>query len=351
MPLTARVSILERLVPALAFALVAFSGAVGAAMVIRFLTILSKEENAGYAAFFGATAEVEFAVGVVLVLGAALGAIGIVVSAIRLFTTNTTSSPPGLLFLLTGLLGLVPPLAFVYILRLMKGVLLPEPTGGGVADIRDTVFTVSYIAIGSAVLIALVMLAFSFIPFSSRTGRKATPLISLLVIETIIIALTAIVFWEARTSIVERDRDRDSSYLERNRDHISGPTPPGPPFDNPGTNSNEANVDNPFRGVVNTNSKALPRTISGGVLNGKAISLPKPPYPAAARSVNAAGSVSVQVLVDEKGEVVSANAVSGHPLLRPAAVQAARAARFTVTKLSGQPVKVSGVLTYNFSPQ
>jgi TonB family protein len=203
-------------------------------------------------------------------------------------------------------------------------------------------------AIGSTVLIALIMLAFSFIPFSSRTGRKATPLIALLVIGTIIASLTAIVFWEARTSIMERDRDRDD-YLEQNRDHISGPTPPGPPFDDPDTNSNDANVDDQFREVPDTNSKPLPKTISGGVLNGKAISLPKPPYPAAARSVNASGSVSVQVLVNEKGEVVSANAVSGHPLLRPAAVQAARAARFSVTKLSGQPVKVSGVLTYNFS--
>jgi protein TonB len=58
--------------------------------------------------------------------------------------------------------------------------------------------------------------------------------------------------------------------------------------------------------------------------------------------------VSVQVLVDEKGEVVNANAVSGHPLLRAAAVQAARKARFPVTKLSGVPVKVSGVLTFRF---
>ena len=96
--------------------------------------------------------------------------------------------------------------------------------------------------------------------------------------------------------------------------------------------------------------KAAPKTISGGVLNGKATSLPKPPYPAAARAVRAAGAVSVQVLISETGSVVSANAVSGHPLLRPAAVAAARGARFSPTLLSGQPVKVSGVITYNFVP-
>jgi protein TonB len=59
----------------------------------------------------------------------------------------------------------------------------------------------------------------------------------------------------------------------------------------------------------------------------------------------------VQVLVDENGNVVSAHAVSGHPLLQAACVAAARNAKFSPTKLSGQPVKVSGVVTYNFAPQ
>jgi len=96
--------------------------------------------------------------------------------------------------------------------------------------------------------------------------------------------------------------------------------------------------------------KPAPKTISGGVVNGKATSLPKPPYPAAARAVRASGAVSVQVLIDEDGRVVSANAVNGHPLLRQAAEQAARSARFSPTALSGQPVKVSGIITYNFVP-
>lgn len=93
-----------------------------------------------------------------------------------------------------------------------------------------------------------------------------------------------------------------------------------------------------------------PKTISGGILNGKATDLPKPPYPPAARAVRASGNVTVQVLVDESGRVISANAVSGHPLLRAAAVQAARSAKFKPTLLSGKPVKVSGVLTYEFTP-
>ncbi len=95
--------------------------------------------------------------------------------------------------------------------------------------------------------------------------------------------------------------------------------------------------------------KPPPRApISGGVLNGKAISLPKPPYPAIARSARAAGTVVVQVTIDESGKVISARAVSGHPLLQAAAVQAAYGARFSPTQLSGQPVKVTGTISYNF---
>lgn len=91
--------------------------------------------------------------------------------------------------------------------------------------------------------------------------------------------------------------------------------------------------------------------ISGGVLNGKAISLPKPAYPPIARQAHASGTVVVQVVIDENGNVISASAVSGHPLLRAVAVAAARGARFSPTKLSGQPVKVTGVITYNFVAQ
>lgn len=90
------------------------------------------------------------------------------------------------------------------------------------------------------------------------------------------------------------------------------------------------------------------KTISGGVLNGKATFLPKPEYPAAARAVGAGGSVNVQVLIDETGRVISAAAVSGHPLLKGSAVEAARRARFAPTKLSGEPVKVRGIIIYTF---
>lgn len=90
------------------------------------------------------------------------------------------------------------------------------------------------------------------------------------------------------------------------------------------------------------------KTISGGVVNGKASNLAKPVFPPAAKAAHASGTVLVQVLIDESGNVVSAEATSGHPLLRAASVQAARESKFSPTTLEGKPVKVSGVIVYNF---
>lgn len=123
-----------------------------------------------------------------------------------------------------------------------------------------------------------------------------------------------------------------------------------------GSSNNDAqnSSSSVYKGSGNTENipppppPAIPKMISGGVLNGKAFSLPKPAYPAAARAVRASGAVNVQVTIDEEGNVIEAIAVSGHVLLRAAAVAAARQAIFAPTKLSGQPVKVTGVLVYNF---
>ena len=83
------------------------------------------------------------------------------------------------------------------------------------------------------------------------------------------------------------------------------------------------------------------------VLNSKAISLPRPIYPQMAKQIHLQGTVTVQVLIDESGRVVSAKGI-GHPLLVGEAQKAAMQARFSPTIISDQPVKVSGVITYNF---
>lgn len=95
--------------------------------------------------------------------------------------------------------------------------------------------------------------------------------------------------------------------------------------------------------------KPLLKPVSGGVLNGKAVSLPKPVYPLAAKSTRMSGVVVVEVVIDVNGKVISARAVSGPGLLQQAAVQAAYQAKFSPTTVSDQPVKVMGTISYNFA--
>lgn len=127
-------------------------------------------------------------------------------------------------------------------------------------------------------------------------------------------------------------------------------------------NANMANANGPSRdsgagaqeapSSNGNNADSVPGggAAAGGQLEGKAVSLPKPVYPPAARAVKASGNVVVDVEVDETGKVISAKARSGHPLLRASAEQAARQARFTPTLEEGKPVKATGTITYNFQP-
>ena len=89
--------------------------------------------------------------------------------------------------------------------------------------------------------------------------------------------------------------------------------------------------------------------VSGGVLNSKALELPRPDYPPMAKSYGVTGTVVVEVTIDEGGNVAEVRVVSGHPLLQQAALRAARRAKFSPATLSGQPVKVKGTINYNFS--
>lgn len=115
---------------------------------------------------------------------------------------------------------------------------------------------------------------------------------------------------------------------------------------NPGSCKKE-NSEEPSSAPQTDNSGS--NIISGGVLNGRAVSLPAPAYPPAARAVGASGAVNVNVVIDEAGNVISAEALSGHALLRQAAVDAAKQAKFSPFKLDGKLTKVTGTIVYNFS--
>jgi TonB family protein len=100
-------------------------------------------------------------------------------------------------------------------------------------------------------------------------------------------------------------------------------------------------------GEVPTDS-GVAKPVEGGVLNSKAVSLPKPVHTEEAKRVRASGRVTVRVVVDENGKVISAQAIDGPLPLREAAEAAARKATFTPTVKDGITVKVSGTLTYDF---
>lgn len=89
-------------------------------------------------------------------------------------------------------------------------------------------------------------------------------------------------------------------------------------------------------------------TILGGVVNGRVLCGHLPEYPPIARNRTISGVVTVHVLIDEIGEVAESHALSGHPLLRQAAVRAAYQTRFPPTLLGGEVVKLRGVLIYKF---
>jgi TonB family protein len=95
--------------------------------------------------------------------------------------------------------------------------------------------------------------------------------------------------------------------------------------------------------------KPILKPVSGGALNGRAITLPQPAYPDQARRARVSGTITVEVVVDEQGKVISATAQNGPALLREPAIQAALKAKFSPTLLSGQPVKVSGTINYKFT--
>lgn len=110
----------------------------------------------------------------------------------------------------------------------------------------------------------------------------------------------------------------------------------------------QAMTDTNAQATVSGSLEKTEELLDVGVVNGQALSLPRPGYPSMARAALASGSVSVFVTIDETGKVIAARAIKGHPLLREASEAAAKQARFTPTMVSGQPVKVTGIIIYNF---
>jgi hypothetical protein len=151
--------------------------------------------------------------------------------------------------------------------------------------------------------------------------------------------------------------------------NLKSPTPTRTPTPTPtpGTNSNA-------NSAINMDTNALPvptrtpiprptqsptprnsptpdpsgRPVNAGVLNSRAVNLPKPAFPPLAKQMRAAGQVAVQVLLDKAGNVMTAKAMSGNSLLRAPAEAAARQSKFNPVRVNNQPVPASGIVLYNF---
>jgi hypothetical protein len=107
---------------------------------------------------------------------------------------------------------------------------------------------------------------------------------------------------------------------------------------------------NPSVKSLKAKQKKQPKTISGGVVNGKAIDLVVPIYPQAALITGTYGQIVVKVLIDIDGKVLTADVITGNPLLRNSCAVAAKQSKFSPVQISGEFVRIHGFILYNFLP-
>lgn len=96
-------------------------------------------------------------------------------------------------------------------------------------------------------------------------------------------------------------------------------------------------------------SRTAPGLVSVGPLSTLARSRVTPSYPQIARAARVTGVVTVHLVVNEKGEVASVERAEGPVQLQQAASEAARRWKFNPSVVNGQPVRVSGYLSFNFA--
>lgn len=115
-------------------------------------------------------------------------------------------------------------------------------------------------------------------------------------------------------------------------------------------------TDNDFYilGKIVYNFDSLSNCINAGIVNKKALSLPKPQIPNLNHPkhfrINEEQIVAVQIVIDESGKVITADAIFGHALLRQGCEFAARQAKFSPTLINGHPIKIKALLIYKFKP-
>ncbi len=92
-----------------------------------------------------------------------------------------------------------------------------------------------------------------------------------------------------------------------------------------------------------------PVPVGGNVQESKLIRRVDPTYPQIARLARVSGTVMLQVIVDEEGNVTAVKVMQGHPLLVEEAVRAVRQWKYSPTLLNGEPVSVTASVTVIFN--
>ncbi len=90
--------------------------------------------------------------------------------------------------------------------------------------------------------------------------------------------------------------------------------------------------------------------VYAGVLNAKALDIPKPKYPVKASRKKIGGDVNASVFIDESGKVAWARVDNGNQLLQQAARKVVCKALFNPATISGNPYSFRGLITYRFVP-
>ena len=144
---------------------------------------------------------------------------------------------------------------------------------------------------------------------------------------------TAIEYKKQATPIFEKYYDQIGAYIGANSEY---------------ENCVYENLEKDPRICGNDNTTPEEKPVFAGILSRRAINLPKPVYPKELRKKNISGPVTVKVIIGFDGRVIFAEAIKGRSELFEVAVEAARKARFSPTLLKGKPVKVEGVIIYNF---
>jgi hypothetical protein len=192
-PAPTRVSIIARIVPALSYALPALGAGVSAMLLLSVLRAMRNAEGAGIGAVAAGISEANVAILVTLYLAILVGGAGVVIGLVRLFSTTVTASPSAWYYLIAGILGLMPMFALWRAQSLLLDAIFSR-TGAGVSEVAGQITFFSIVAMVLGVVSILILLASSFVPLPAilRGKRKWAPLITLLVIETAIIAMTVV---------------------------------------------------------------------------------------------------------------------------------------------------------------